>query len=53
MGKFAEAEARLFKGRFVCRRCKTVTRASQMKVIQGKVNCKKCQAKALRVKRKK
>jgi ribosomal protein L40E len=53
MAKFPEAEARLFKNKFVCRVCKTVTKANNMKVIAGKVKCKKCDSKALRVKRKK
>ena len=53
MVKFAEAEARLFRNRFVCRRCKTVIRASNMKVIQKKVSCRKCKGSALRPVRKK
>ncbi|MFH1510290.1 MAG: 50S ribosomal protein L40e [Candidatus Woesearchaeota archaeon] len=48
MVKFAEAEARIFKNKFVCRRCKSVVRASNMKVIQKKVSCRKCQSKVLR-----
>jgi len=53
MAKFPEAEARLFKGKFVCRNCKSVTRSSQMKVLQGKTSCRSCGGKALRVVRKK
>lgn len=53
MVKFPEAEARLFRNKFVCRRCKSVVRASNMKVIAGKISCRKCRSKALRPKRKK
>ncbi len=53
MVKFPEAQARLFKNKFVCRKCKTVTRAQNISVIQGKVKCKKCNSKALRPLRKK
>jgi len=53
MAKFAEAEARLFHNKFVCKKCKSVIKASNMLVTQGKVSCKKCNSRALRVKRKK
>ncbi len=53
MARFPEAEARLFRGKFVCKSCKTVVKAPQLDVIQGKVACKQCGSKALRPKRKK
>jgi len=53
MVKFHEADARMFRNVFVCKRCKTKIRASNMKVIQGKISCKKCGRKALRAVRKK
>lgn len=53
MVRFPEAEARLFKNKFVCRNCKSVVRGSNMKVIAGKVSCRKCMSKILRPKRKK
>jgi ribosomal protein L40E len=53
MVKFPEAQARLFKGKFACRRCKTVIKSSMMKIMAGKVSCKKCGSKALRPLRKK
>lgn len=53
MVKFPEAEARLFRNKFVCRKCKSVVRATNMKVLAGKVSCRKCGAKVLRTKRKK
>jgi len=53
MVKFPEAEARLFKHVFVCKNCKTKRRAPIMKVLQGKIKCRKCNGKALRPVRKK
>lgn len=53
MGKFPEAAARLFKNKFVCRSCKSVVKATNTKVIAGKIMCRRCGSKALRVKRKK
>ncbi len=53
MVKFAEAEARIFKNKFACRKCKSTVRANNMKVIAGKVKCRKCNGKALRPLRKK
>jgi ribosomal protein L40E len=52
MAKFPEAEARLIKGKFVCRKCKGVIRASNMLVIAGLVKCRKCKSKVLRPLRK-
>jgi ribosomal protein L40E len=53
MAKFEEADARLFKNKFVCRTCKAVTKTNNMKVLAGKARCRKCSSQALRVKRKK
>lgn len=53
MAKFPEADARLFKNKFVCRVCKTVNKSTKMKILAGKVKCKKCGSQSLRVKRKK
>ncbi|MFA5141550.1 MAG: hypothetical protein WC471_01100 [Candidatus Woesearchaeota archaeon] len=53
MVKFPEAQARKYKDIFVCRRCKSKLRASNMKVLQGKISCRKCSGKALRAVRKK
>jgi len=53
MVKFAEADARLFKNKFVCRSCKSTTKATNMKVLAKKVKCRKCNSKALRPLRKK
>lgn len=53
MVKFPEAEARILKNRFVCRRCKSVVRATNIRVLSGKVKCRKCDNKTLRPVRKK
>jgi len=52
MVKFKEAAERLFKNVFVCRRCKTKIRADPMKVRLGKVKCRRCGYKKLRLKHK-
>ena len=48
MVKFPEAEARLYKNIFVCKKCKSKQRASMQKILQGKVTCRSCGAKAFR-----
>ena len=53
MAKFPEAEKRLFKNKFVCRKCKSVIRAPNIKVLAGKVKCRRCGSKALKPVRKK
>jgi len=53
MAKFAEAESRLYHNIFVCKKCKTKIRANPMKVIAGKISCRRCSSKALRAVRKK
>ncbi|MBN2567629.1 50S ribosomal protein L40e [Candidatus Woesearchaeota archaeon] len=53
MVKFPEAEARLLKNIFVCRKCKSKIRAPNIKVILGKISCRKCGHSALKPARKK
>lgn len=53
MAKFDEAVARKFKNIFVCRRCKSKVRATNLKVIAGKISCRKCSSKTLKPKRRK
>jgi len=53
MGKFEEAAARLFKNKFVCKDCKATIKAPMLKILAGKVRCRKCKSTALRVTRKK
>ncbi|MBW2972227.1 50S ribosomal protein L40e [Candidatus Woesearchaeota archaeon] len=53
MAKFDEAAARKFRNIFVCRRCKSKTRAPNLKVLAGKISCRKCGSKTLKPKRRK
>lgn len=53
MVKFPEANQRLFRNIFVCRKCKSRIRSPNMKVIAGEVKCRKCKSRALRPVRKK
>ncbi len=53
MAKFEEANQRKFQNIFVCKKCKSKIRAPNLKVIAGKISCRKCFSKALRPKRKK
>ncbi|MFT4297706.1 MAG: 50S ribosomal protein L40e [Candidatus Woesearchaeota archaeon] len=53
LAKFPEAEERIIKNKFVCRKCKSVIRSTPMKVINKEVMCRRCKSKALRPKRKK
>jgi ribosomal protein L40E len=53
MVKFAEANARLYKNIFICRRCKSKIRTSMMRVLAGKVKCRKCNYAFVRPVRKK
>lgn len=53
MTKFPEAQARLYKDIFVCKKCKSKIRAPALKVLQGKIKCRKCKRKALRAVKKK
>jgi len=53
MAIFQEAELRLFKNVFVCKKCKSKIKAPNMKVIAGKISCRKCGSKQLRPVRKK
>lgn len=48
MVRFPEAEIRIFRNVFVCRKCKTKVRTSAMKIRSGKVSCRKCGSRALR-----
>ena len=53
MAKFPEAEARIFRNLFVCRKCKSTIKANNMDVMAGKIKCRKCNSKALRPVKKK
>ncbi|MBI4451643.1 hypothetical protein HY642_06735 [Candidatus Woesearchaeota archaeon] len=53
MVRFPEAAERLFRNKFVCRRCKAVVKSPNMKIIQGKVSCRGCGYDKFKAKRKK
>ncbi|MGM5484072.1 MAG: 50S ribosomal protein L40e [Nanobdellota archaeon] len=53
MSKFPEAEARLFKRRFVCKECKTKLKAGMLDILAKKIKCKNCGSRNLRVIKKK
>jgi len=53
MAKIQAAMNRLFKNVFICKNCSTKMRAESVKVIEGKVRCRKCARKAFRPIRKK
>ncbi|MDP6138665.1 MAG: hypothetical protein QGI89_01010 [Candidatus Woesearchaeota archaeon] len=53
MVKFPESQARKFLNVFVCKKCSTKSRAQNMKIIQGKIKCRRCNGKRFRSVRKK
>lgn len=53
MGKFAEADARLFKNVFICKKCKSKNRSTMMTLLKGELRCRKCGYSRLKVRRKK
>jgi predicted Zn finger-like uncharacterized protein len=53
MAKLAAAQARLFKNIFICKECKSKIRTDSLRVISGKVRCRKCKSNRLRPIRKK
>jgi len=48
MAKIPEAQNRLFKNIFVCKKCQTKIRSDSLKILAGKVRCRKCDSKAFR-----
>lgn len=46
--KFDEAVGRLFRGVFVCKKCKSKMRAEIRKILQKKIKCRKCGARVFR-----
>lgn len=53
MAKIKEAQDRLFKNIFVCKKCQTKIRADPQKILKGKVKCRKCKKRAFRPLKKK
>jgi len=49
---FPEAMQRLFSRMYVCRVCKSKRRADPAKVKFGKIKCRRCGSRALRLKKK-
>jgi len=53
MAKIQEAQNRLFKNVFVCKKCRTRVRATPVRILEGKVKCRKCKSSAFRPVKKK
>ncbi len=51
--KIPSAQNRLFKNAFVCKKCKHKMKVEPLKILVGKVKCRKCGKKDFRVVRKK
>jgi ribosomal protein L40E len=48
MARFDATMGRLFNRVFVCKKCKSKIRTDIIRVLSGKVKCRKCSAKAFR-----
>ncbi|MBI2043469.1 hypothetical protein HYT25_03710 [Candidatus Pacearchaeota archaeon] len=48
MAKIPEATNRLFRNVFVCKSCSAKIRAEPLKILAGKVKCRKCKKKSFR-----
>ncbi len=53
MAKILEATNRLFKNVFVCKNCHSKIRSEPLKILAGKVKCRKCKGQAFRPLKKK
>lgn len=51
--KIPEAQNRLFKNVFVCKKCQSKRKTEPLKVLEGKARCRKCGGKAFRPLKKK
>ncbi|MBU2104332.1 MAG: hypothetical protein KKF67_00950 [Nanoarchaeota archaeon] len=51
--KIPEAQNRMFKNVFVCKKCHSKQRSDPQKILKGKVKCRKCKRTAFRVLKKK
>jgi len=51
--KIPEAQNRIFKNIFVCKKCQTKMRSDPQKILKGKVKCRKCKKAAFRSLKKK
>ena len=52
MAKFEQAQNRLYKNMFVCKKCKHKQKSTMQKVLRGEILCRKCGSKAFRSVRK-
>jgi hypothetical protein len=48
MVKIAVAQNRLFKNVFLCKNCGAKIRVDPRKILEGKVQCRRCRKKAFR-----
>jgi len=48
MAKIPEAQNRLFKNIFICKNCQSRVRAEPLKILEGKIRCRKCKKRAFR-----
>jgi ribosomal protein L40E len=48
MATFPEAEARLFKNVYVCKKCESKFKTTIGKVLAGKAVCRSCKSKGVR-----
>lgn len=53
MAKIAEANERLFKNVFICKKCQSKMRADAVKILEGKVRCRSCKGRSFRTVKKK
>ena len=53
MAKIPEATNRMFKNVFVCKNCNSKIRSEPIKILEGKIKCRKCKKRAFRPLRKK
>jgi len=53
MAKIPEATNRMFKNVFVCKKCQTKVKSKPIKILEGKIKCRKCGRNAFRPLKKK
>lgn len=53
MAKIPEAQNRIFKNIFVCKKCGSKMRSDAQRILKGKVKCRKCDKTAFRPLKKK
>ncbi|MBI5065572.1 hypothetical protein HZA97_05025 [Candidatus Woesearchaeota archaeon] len=53
MSKFEEADERIFKNKFVCRKCKSVIKSPRKKIFDKTATCVRCGSHHFKPKRKK